>query len=113
MAPPTLSFSQTNGYWFLRINTRLLNADLFPNPQADLGSPAGRKRFQSAHQEWQDKGYVFEDAAVLALNAGDLFSIDRFPTLIDQRANQVSGWAQATALSITYKSTARCLPNCR
>jgi thiamine-phosphate diphosphorylase len=88
MAPPTLSFSQTNGYWFLRINTRLLNADLFPNPQADLGSPAGRKRFQSAHQEWQDKGYVFEDAAVLALNAGDLFSIDRFPTLIDQRVNQ-------------------------
>lgn len=31
---------------------------------------------------------MFEDAAVLALNAGDLFSIDRFPTLIDQRANQ-------------------------
>jgi len=91
MTPPTLSFSQTNGAWFLRINTGLLNADLFPTSPTELGSPAGRERFHSAHQQWQDRGYVFEDAAVLALNSGDLLSIDQFPTLIDQCVNRDPG----------------------
>lgn len=91
-----MTFSAHNENWHIRLNTSRVCADIIPARAIDYSQSAARDAFCNYTQAWAAKGYVTEDAAVLAvfqqtcaesgiLNflTDGLLRTEHFPQLVD------------------------------
>lgn len=62
-----IEFRQTKGSWELHLSTKLLSASLTPAQPLDLASPRSQTELRQCITQWQAKGYVLEDASIVAL----------------------------------------------
>lgn len=91
-----VTFHQANDNWQLRIQTKLLHADVIPAQPLDLASKTAQAELHQRIYHWQSKGYVLEDASILAVfeqtcaqtgitnfTQDGLLNIACFPKLVD------------------------------
>lgn len=99
-----VTFHQSQDNWQLSVQTKLLHADVIPAQPLDLGSKMAQAELHQRISHWQSKGYVLEDASILAvfeqtcLQTGlinftqdGLLNTACFPKLIDTCRNHHAG----------------------
>lgn len=62
-----VSFHQSQDTWQVRIKTKLLGADIIPAQPLDFASTTAQTELRQCISHWQSKGYVLEDASILAV----------------------------------------------
>ncbi len=62
-----VAFRQSHENWQIRIETKLLHADIIPAQPLDLASKTDQAELHQCISHWQSKGYVLEDASILAV----------------------------------------------
>ncbi len=103
----TVEFHHTPKGWTLRLKTKLLSAEIIPAQPTDLASVSVQDQLRQSIANWQTKGYVTEDAAILAVfeqsctQAGvsdfiqdGLTRTAYFPKLVDDCRNKDYGLMQ-------------------